>query len=139
MEPRNRSENPPDDALLASVAIQSAASAEGFDWSHVDGVLDKVDEEVREIRDALAQGDRAHARRELGDLLLVVVNLARFLQANPREELLMATRKFANRYDFLKKQLSAAGKSIELCTAEELEDAWQQVKPDADELFRNGA
>ncbi len=68
-----------EDSLSYSLRVQSAASSEGFDWSHIDGVLDKVAEELGEIREALEQGDVAHARKELGDLLLIAFNLARFL------------------------------------------------------------
>lgn len=126
------------DALLESLAVQGTASAEGFDWPAVAGVLAKVDEEVQEIRDALVGGDAAHARRELGDLLLVLVNLARFLDANPRDELHAATRRFANRFEMLKAALASEGKTIKNCSPAELERWWQQIKPGADEALRKG-
>lgn len=129
----------PDDVLLESMQVQSAASAEGFDWASVAGVLAKVDEEVQEIREALVDGDCAHARMELGDLLLVTVNLARFLDADPREELQTATRRFSNRYECLKNALALEGKSVKSCTADQLERRWRQVKPHADKLLREGA
>ena len=128
-----------EDVLLESMAIQAAVSAEGFDWPDVTGVLDKVDEEVQEIREALDAGDRRHARKELGDLLLVTVNLARFLDASPREELRAATRRFENRFDFLKKSLAAEGKSIKSCAAGQLEERWQAIKPGADQRLSEGA
>lgn len=129
----------PGDALLESMAIQAAASAEGFDWDSVTGVLDKVDEEAHEVRDALASADLDAARRELGDLLLVAVNLARFLHADPAEELRRATRRFANRYEHLKSALAADGKLVKNCAARELEDYWQHIKAGADEALRGGA
>lgn len=127
------------DALLASLQIQAAASEEGFDWPDIAGVLDKVEEEVGEIRDALAAGDPAHARKELGDLLLIAVNLSRFLSADPREELARATERFENRFDYLKKSLSAEGKKIKTCAPDELETTWQRIKHDADKLLANRA
>ncbi len=126
------------DALIASLDVQSVASSEGFDWPDVSGVLDKVEEELGEIRNALAAGDPAHARKELGDLLLISVNLARFLGANPREELLSATARFSNRYGFLKKHLAREGKSVADCPVEELERGWQHVKHDADKVLSTG-
>ena len=126
------------DPLQESLAVQSSASAEGFDWPSADGVLDKVEEEVLEIREALAGGDTAHARRELGDLLLVAVNLARFLGADPGAELLTATRRFSNRFDHLKAALAAEGKIIKNCTESELETCWQQVKACADKQLSGG-
>ena len=128
----------PADALTASFHVQEAASGEGFDWPDVAGVLDKVEEEVGEIRHALAAGDTLHARKELGDLLLISVNLARFLGANPREELLNATARFSNRYSFLKKSLADDGKSVGNCDLEELERRWQQVKHEADKVLSTG-
>jgi len=128
----------PLDPLQESLAIQSAASAEGFDWATVGGVLDKVEEEVLEIREALAGGDAAHARRELGDLLLVVVNLARFLGADPGEELRTATRRFSNRFEHLKAALASDGRNIKNCTEPELESCWQQVKAGADKQLSRG-
>ena len=127
------------DALSASRQVQDAASREGFDWPDVSGVLDKVEEEVEEIRQALAAGDLSHARRELGDLLLISVNLARFLGADPRNELLVATARFSNRYAFLKKSLGEEGKKVGNCTLDELECCWQRIKHDADKLLSNGA
>lgn len=127
------------DALLYSAAIQAGASAEGFDWPEVSGVLSKVEEELGEIREALDHGDGAHARRELGDLLLISVNLARFLGADPRAELLAATDRFSNRYACLKESLRAEGKTVENCSLEELETRWQTVKPGADKLLSGGA
>tara|TARA_R110001592_G_scaffold196246_3_gene444028 strand:- start:58 stop:513 length:456 start_codon:yes stop_codon:yes gene_type:complete len=125
----------PNDPLSHSVQVQSAASAEGFDWEHVDGVLDKVAEELGEIRDALNADDRDHARRELGDLLLISVNLARFLGADPGAELRQATERFATRFSFLKSALSKDEKTIKSCAADELEVYWKRIKPDADKVL----
>ncbi len=127
------------DALSASLHVQDVASREGFDWNDVSGVLDKVEEEIAEIRHALVAGDSSHARKELGDLLLISVNLARFLGADPREELLNATERFSNRYAFLKKSLAEDGKNIGNCTLEELESGWQRIKHEADKALSNRA
>lgn len=126
------------DALFHSFCVQSAASGEGFDWDHVDGVLAKIAEELCEIREALAASDRAHARRELGDLLLAAVNLSRFLDADPRVELNRATERFATRFGMLKSALASEGRGIKSCTAGELESCWQGVKPKADKLLKKG-
>ena len=126
------------DALGYSHRIQVAASAEGFDWPDVAGVLDKVEEEIGEIRDALAAGDEAHARKELGDLLLIAVNLARFLEADSREELVNATHRFENRFRQLKIFLQSEGKCIRDCAPEVLEASWQRIKPEADKLLSEG-
>lgn len=126
------------DALGYSSQVQASASAEGFDWPEVVGVLEKVEEEIGEIRDALVAGDGAHARKELGDLLLIAVNLARFLGADPREELIVATDRFENRFSQLKILLESEGKTIRNCAPEALEAAWQRIKPEADKLLSEG-
>ncbi|MCF6285153.1 MAG: hypothetical protein L3K26_08180 [Candidatus Hydrogenedentes bacterium] len=126
------------DALSYSFRVQAAISAQGFDWDHVDGVLEKVEEELGEIRAALADKDEEHARRELGDLLLITVNLARFLGADPGTELRRATQRFELRFSRMKKALVADGKSVETCSLNALEGYWQGVKPEVDELLEKG-
>lgn len=127
-----------EDSLSYSLRVQSAASSEGFDWSQIDGVLDKVAEELGEIREALDQGDVAHARKELGDLLLIAVNLARFLDADPREELGAATKRFETRFRLLKDTLQKEGKRVKSCSEDELEMYWQGIKPGADYILNKG-
>ena len=124
----NRSDvSAPPDAIDYSLVAQSTIAAEGFDWDHVDGVLAKVDEEVAEIRSALTEHDLSHARQ---------VNLARFLGADPRAELLQATKRLETRFDFVKKALESDGKILKTCSVDELEAYWQRVKPVADEVLK---
>lgn len=116
------------DVLDEAWRVQEEASALGFDWPDVCGVLAKVREETDEIQAALDAGDRVHAARELGDLLFVCVNLARFLGARPEQILDQATKKFQNRFDALKMELAREGKSVESCAIEELDRVWNRVK-----------
>ena len=128
-----------DDALTLSTEVQTAIAATGFDWEHVDGVLEKVEEELGEIREAIQEGDVVHARKELGDLLLIAVNLARFLEADPRRELLDATHRLKIRFACMKEALEKAGESVKTCAPDELEACWQRIKPEADKRLREGA
>jgi len=116
------------ESLTESLLIQARASEKGFDWDDVRGVLDKVGEEVAEIEDALRQGDAEHARRELGDLLFAVVNLARFLEADPSSELREANRRFSERFNKLETALERKGISMRSCTLEELDVVWEEIK-----------
>lgn len=116
------------DALRESAEVQAEASALGFDWQDVAGVLEKVEEELGEIRAALEAGDAAQARRELGDLLLIAVNLARFLDAAPDVELRAATARFARRFEAVKARLRMRGVAPESCTLDELNAVWDEVK-----------
>lgn len=126
----------PEDEWQRSARIQAKAAALGFDWPGVEGVLDKLAEELDEIRAALAEKDTAQARRELGDLLLASVNLARFLGADPARALAEATRRFENRFAALRAELEKTGASIESCTLDELEALWRQVKVQADKRLK---
>jgi len=118
----------PSNALRDSWALQSAASSVGFDWPDIAGVFDKVREEIEEIRDAWSRGDREQAKRELGDVLFASVNLARFLDADPSEELHRANERFRARFDLLKKIVRAQGRELEECTLSELDEVWEHVK-----------
>ena len=122
-----------DDALKESWEIQSAASSLGFDWPDAGGVLDKLSEELQELRVAWEAGDTAHAQRELGDLLLASVNLARFLETDPAGELRRANERFSRRFEGVKKHIAARGRSMETCTLAELDAVWEEVKAVVDE------
>jgi len=108
--------------------VQEAASSEGFDWPDAQGVLDKIAEETEEIRAALAAGDAVHAQKELGDLLLASVNLARFLHILPGQALGDALARFVARYDQVKLRLAEGGKLPGDCSLEELDAIWASVK-----------
>lgn len=117
-----------DDALAKALALQAEAAGLGFDWPDISGVLEKLQEEIAELREALKAGDAAQARREFGDLMFSVVNVSRFVEASPTEELEAASRRFQRRFDGLKLKLEAEGRAIRECTLQELDDVWEQVK-----------
>lgn len=116
------------DAIQEAHAIHEKASAAGFDWTEVAGVLAKVREEVLEIEDALLAGDEEHAHRELGDLLFSAVNLARFLGADPSAELRRATARFAARFHALQYEARRRGLDMQKCSLEQLDVIWEEIK-----------
>jgi ATP diphosphatase len=116
------------DPWQESWTIQTQASAVGFDWPDISGVFAKVREELGEIQDAWQTGDREHARRELGDLLFAVVNLARFLEADPLAELQGANERFRLRFGRLKDIVKSQGGVLENYSLAELDAIWEQVK-----------
>lgn len=113
--------------------IQSRASALGFDWPDVSGVLDKIAEELQEVRDALANDDVEHARRELGDLFFACVNLARFLGIAPEEAVHQTNRRFEKRFAAVENEVRRMNRTIESCSLGELDAIWERVKHDADQ------
>jgi len=114
-------------ALLRAHEIGSRAAAVGFDWSKAEDVVDKIDEEIRELRGALAESpDRA--AEELGDLLFSVANLARKLELEPESALRAANDKFTRRFEAVEDRLRRRGRSVHDATLEEMEQAWAVVK-----------
>jgi ATP diphosphatase len=122
-----------------SLQRQSEASSIGFDWPDAGGVVCKIDEELHEVRDAIANGDLAHARRELGDLLLACVNLARFIGADPSCELIASTDRFAARVEACVALLRERGRAPRECSIAELDAAWASVKKVEQVARQNGA
>ncbi len=111
-----------------ALQIQADAAKLGFDWPEPFGVLEKVREETEEIREALARNDLAHAQKELGDLLLVVSNLSRFLDITPDKALAAAVERFEKRFAAVQAVVAADRKDMEAYSLEELEVIWQSVK-----------
>jgi nucleoside triphosphate diphosphatase len=115
-------------ALTRAWKLQAKASTVGFDWNDARLVLDKVREETAEIEEALAGGDKAAIQEEIGDLLFVVANLARHVDADPETCLTAANAKFERRFAGIEAALERQGREPRQATLEELEELWQQVK-----------
>lgn len=115
-------------ALMRADKIQRRAARGGFDWEQAGDVLDKIEEELAEVREALTSGDEAHLREELGDLLFAVVNLARFKRMDSEEILGEAIQKFARRFDAVRAAVGASGRRLEECSPAELDVVWNTVK-----------
>jgi ATP diphosphatase len=115
-------------ALSRAAKLQRRAARVGFDWQDLRQVLAKLEEERDEIEEAVAAGNRAGIVDEVGDLLFVCVNLARFLDIDPELALRGANRKFERRFRHIEQRLRAAGSSPELASLEEMESLWQEAK-----------
>ena len=119
-------------ALLRAYELSSRAAAVGFDWVKADDVLAKIDEEVAELREMVAQSPRDPARveEEMGDLLFSMVNLARKLGIEPEAALRVANDKFQRRFEGMHQQIAADGQRIQDLSLTALEAHWQKVKHD---------
>ena len=118
-------------ALLRAYEISSRAAAVGFDWAKADDVLDKIDEEVAEVRrevEAGATGHLSRAEDEMGDLLFAIANLSRKLGVEPEAALRRANDKFTMRFDAVERAFLSRGRSMNEATLEEMEAEWQSVK-----------
>ncbi|MFA6052918.1 MAG: nucleoside triphosphate pyrophosphohydrolase [Methylobacter sp.] len=115
-------------ALIECEKIQDRAANYGFDWPDVLPVFDKVMEELDEVREAWQSGDQAHIQEEIGDLLLVAVNLARHLNVNAEVALKESTRKFSRRFQHIEQQVKAAERNLKDCELAELDAFWNEAK-----------
>ena len=115
-------------ALLKADKVQRKVARVGFDWKHVNDVVAKVEEEVRELKGAMASNSRRQFEEEVGDLLFAVVNLARFENLQAEELLNRATAKFVNRFQQIEKAVHASGRRLESCSLEELDALWESAK-----------
>jgi tetrapyrrole methylase family protein/MazG family protein len=114
--------------LERSTALQKRAAKAGFDWPTTEPVWDKLAEETRELREAAASGDVQRIEEELGDLLFTVVNLARFLKADPGLSLNRANSKFSRRFREIEKRLAARGIAPAKAGLEAMDEVWNQLR-----------
>jgi nucleoside triphosphate diphosphatase len=115
-------------ALTRALKIQRRAARVGFDWPDAAPVLDKIDEELGELRAELPAGDPARLEDEIGDLLFAAVNLARKLETDPETALRRATLKFERRFRRVEALLAAEGRVAAETPLDELEALWQRAK-----------
>ncbi len=138
-------------SLLEAHKLSSRAAQVGFDWPNIEGLFDKLEEETRELRQNLhefpAPGPRPQARgvassgrqaipadlhqrleEEVGDLLFVLVNMARYLEVDPESALRKTNRKFRRRFQWMEERLQERGATVESASMDDLESLWQQAK-----------
>ncbi len=117
-------------SLLRAQKIQKRAARVGFDWENISDVVDKVDEELDEMKECLQENDDDAVEMEIGDLLFAIVNLCRFVDLQAEETLRKSNRKFISRFKRMEVELTKKGKSIEDQSLEELDEIWEAVKKD---------
>jgi ATP diphosphatase len=120
-------------ALTQADKIQKKVSLRGFDWTEINGVLDKVREELQEVEEEIELADPDRLTHEVGDLLFASVNVARHLGINAEQALIQANRRFSERYTIAASHLDQQGQSLELGNSnnvgqDEMEAAWQEAK-----------
>lgn len=115
-------------ALVVAAAQGAKAATVGFDWPDAAGVLDKVDEELQELREAIASGDRTHQTHEVGDLLMAVASLARHLGVEPEAALRAGNARFAQRFARVEAETKAKGQRMLDLGPAALDAAWRRAK-----------
>ena len=115
-------------ALLQAEKLKNAARKVGYDWDGPEAVFDKLAEEVDELHEAFATGDKDKMKDELGDVLFVLVNLASHLGFNAEDALKSTNQKFVRRFNFVEDALDNKGKKLADASLEEMEEQWQKAK-----------
>lgn len=112
-------------ALQRAVKVQNRAAKVGFDWENIEDVWKKVEEELNELKQAETQEEKVH---ELGDLLIAVTNLARFMKINPEEALHLSTDRMIRRFSYIEQKAKEQGKKLEEMSLQEMDSYWNQAK-----------
>jgi len=115
-------------ALSRAAKLQKRAANVGFDWADATPVVAKIQEELDEVREAMANGQAAQVAEEVGDLLFVMVNLARHLQVDAENALRQANAKFERRFRFIEEALKAQDRTPQEASLEEMDALWDAAK-----------
>jgi MazG family protein len=115
-------------ALVEAQQLTSRASTVGFDWQNAEQVLEKLEEELGELAEARQNASPRELEGELGDVLFVIVNLARFLKVDPEQALRRTNAKFRARFGYLERKLTEQGKSLDDATLDEMDALWREAK-----------
>ena len=115
-------------SLLRAYQIGLRAASVGFDWTRAGDVIEKIQEEVDELREAASGPDSERAEEEMGDLLFAIANLARKVGIEPETALRKANEKFTRRFATMERAITTSGRVMQELTLDELEREWQQAK-----------
>lgn len=115
-------------ALVEGQQISSRAAGVGFDWQNPEQVIEKLHEELAEFAEARRAADPAELENELGDMLFVLINLARFVKVDPEQALRKTNAKFRERFGYIERKLAERGKTLQESNIQEMEALWQEAK-----------
>jgi MazG family protein len=115
-------------ALLRAERLTEKAARVGFDWERTEDVLVKLDEETRELREAIASGENDRIQDELGDLLFTIANIARKLNVHAEEALQSTNRKFTRRFESMETKVHSSDRNLDQLTLEEMDALWDEAK-----------
>ncbi len=115
-------------SLLTAFRIGEKTHRVGFDWPDFEGILKKVDEELKELREAIASKKEAEIEHEFGDLLFTLANLGRFLKSDPETALRKASERFTNRFKKIEKKAREENRKLQNLSAKEWDQWWEKAK-----------
>ena len=115
-------------ALIKALRLQEKTKQVGFEWDNVAQVREKVEEEMRELYEAVEEGDEKHIEEEMGDVLFALINYARFVKTDPEKALEQTNKKFIRRFQQVEEMAAAQGRSLHDMNLEEMDTLWNKVK-----------
>lgn len=115
-------------AIMKALQLQNKTKQVGFEWDHIDQVKEKVDEEIGELYEAVAEGAQDKIEEEFGDVLFALVNYARFAKVDPEMALEKTNKKFIRRFQQIEAMAAEDGKLLHDMTLAEMDALWNQVK-----------
>jgi XTP/dITP diphosphohydrolase len=115
-------------AIVKALRLQDKAKQVGFEWDNKEQVFEKVEEELGELKEAIALKSRDDVEEEFGDLLFSLVNYSRFIQVDPENALERTNKKFKARFEQMEELAAAAGKQLQHMNLEEMDALWNEVK-----------
>lgn len=115
-------------ALLQAFRLGEKTSRVGFDWPDAGGILDKIEEEARELHEALDGNNQDEIDHEYGDILFALANLGRFIKIDPEGALRRANKRFIKRFDCIEKEAQKSGRELKSLTLKEWDELWEKAK-----------
>ena len=115
-------------ALLFAQRMQEKASKIGFDWENVEGIIQKIEEEISELKAALSEGDKDKIQEEIGDTIFSIVNISRFLNLNAEDCLRSTNKKFKKRFQYIENYYNGDFDSMKKASLKDLDDLWEKAK-----------
>jgi tetrapyrrole methylase family protein/MazG family protein len=115
-------------ALMRAMEVSKKAAKTGFEWPDVEGVFDKLHEEIQELKDEIAEGNQSRIKSEIGDILFTVVNVARWQSVDAEEALREMLDRFTTRFKHIERTAEDSGRKISDLSIEEMDEIWNQAK-----------
>jgi len=115
-------------ALMRAAKLSKKAAKTGFDWPDVHSIFAKVDEEIHELKEAIASNDKSKVKEEIGDLLFTIVNIARHEDIDPEEALRLMLGKFTSRFSRIEEHANKSGREMSDLTLDEMDHIWNEAK-----------
>ena len=115
-------------SMVKAARIQEKAKQVGFEWENKEDVWLKVEEEMKELQDAVQENDDRQAEHELGDVLFSLINYARFLRVDAENALEVTNKKFIRRFTQMEEEATQGGKNLAEMTLEEMDSIWNNIK-----------